>query len=96
MPGPADAPSWGPASGCGSVEQQKLKIDWILCDGYSLCADLAPEVIDLDEWGYPIIRPGAIAASELKDVKRAVDSCPMSALTLVPLNADRRGSGSAG
>ncbi len=69
---------------------QKLRIDWILCDGYSLCSPEAPEVIDLDEWGYPIIRPGVIAEHELKDVKRAVGACPMSALSLVPQDFDKR------
>ncbi len=68
----------------------KLRIDWILCDGYSLCSPEAPDVIDLDEWGYPIIRPGPIAECELKDAKRAVGACPMSALSLVPLDFDKR------
>ena len=70
--------------------EQKLRIDWILCDGYSLCGDLAPDVIDLDDWGYPIIAPGPIHPAHLRDVKKAVAQCPMKALKLVPADADRR------
>jgi ferredoxin len=69
---------------------QQLRVDWILCDGYSLCADFIPEVIDLDEWGYPIIQPGPIHPSLLKDARKAVDSCPMRALILEPIPSERR------
>ena len=77
-------------AGWGAVMDVKLRIDWILCDGYSLCSPEAPDVIDLDEWGYPIIRSGVIAEHELKGVKRAVGACPMSALSLRPLDFDKR------
>lgn len=68
----------------------KLKVDWIKCDGYGLCGDLAPELIDLDEWHYPIIPTGSIDRGLLYAAQRAVDCCPMKALTLVPLSADER------
>lgn len=71
-------------------EAHQLRVDWILCDGYSLCGDQIPEVIDLDEWGYPIIAPGPIHPSLLKDARKAVDSCPMRALILEPVPAERR------
>ena len=70
--------------------EHKLRIDWILCDGYSLCGDAAPDVIDLDEWGYPIIASGPIHPEHVRDVKRAVAQCPMKALKLVAADADRR------
>ena len=59
-----------------------LRVDWIRCDGYGLCGDLAPDVIELDEWRYPIIRPGPVAPRDLDVVRRAVDCCPMRALIL--------------
>jgi hypothetical protein len=31
----------------------QLRIDPIDCRAHGLCAELFPEVIDLDEWGYP-------------------------------------------
>ena len=35
-----------------------LVIDRIKCDGHGVCADLVPELIELDDWGYPIVRGG--------------------------------------
>lgn len=68
----------------------RLRVDWIRCDGYGLCGDLLPDVIDLDEWRYPIVRRGPIDATLLHDAQRAVDCCPMDALVLEPVDADRR------
>ena len=68
----------------------RLRIDWIRCDGYGLCGDLLPDVIDLDDWRYPILPPGPIDRSLLDDVQRAVDCCPMKALRLERVPHDRR------
>ncbi len=68
----------------------RLRVDWIRCDGYGLCGDLAPDLIALDEWRYPILRAGAVDASLVNDARRAVDCCPMKALFLEPLPAERR------
>lgn len=59
----------------------ELRIDPIACTGHGLCADLLPELIELDEWGYPIIRdsvPPALASH----ARRAVNACPALALRL--------------
>ena len=34
---------------------RRLKIDRIRCDGHGLCAELLPELVELDDWGYPIL-----------------------------------------
>ena len=67
-----------------------LKIDWILCDGYGLCGDLAPDLIALDDWRYPILDPGPVDRDRLHEAQRAVDCCPMKALRLESLEARRR------
>jgi ferredoxin len=59
-----------------------MHIDRITCDGSGLCAELLPELIRLDEWGYPIIEPGPIPDELLTHAKRAVDACPVLALRL--------------
>ena len=33
----------------------RLRFDPIACDGHGVCAELLPERIALDDWGYPII-----------------------------------------
>ena len=61
----------------------RIEIDRIACDAYGACAELLPEGIDLDEWGYPILAPGNVPAHLLDLAKRAVDGCPVLALRLV-------------
>lgn len=64
-----------------------IEIDRIACDAYGTCAELLPEGIDLDEWGYPVIAPGNVPAHLLDIAKRAVDGCPVLALRLVKVAA---------
>ena len=59
-----------------------LQIDRIRCDGHGLCAELLPELIRLDDWGYPIINAGTVQASLVDHARRAVDACPVLALRL--------------
>ena len=59
-----------------------FRIDWIRCDGYGLCGDLAPNLIGLDDWRYPILPRGPLDPRDVEDARRAVDCCPMRALAL--------------
>jgi ferredoxin len=61
---------------------EHIEIDRIRCDGHGLCAELLPEMIVLDDWGYPIIKDGAVPLSLLVHAQRAVDACPVLALRL--------------
>ena len=64
------------------MSELELWIDRTKCDGHRLCAELFPERIRLDDWGYPIIAPGAIPASLMPHAQKAVDTCPVLALAL--------------
>ena len=59
-----------------------IRVDPIACDGHGLCAELFPERIRLDDWGYPIIDPAPIAGSLVGHARRAVSQCPKLALRL--------------
>jgi ferredoxin len=61
----------------------QISIDRIRCDGHGLCAELLPEMIRLDDWGYPIIAPGPVPEALLPLAQRAVQSCPVLALAVV-------------
>lgn len=63
-----------------------LKIDPIGCTGHGLCAELLPERIVLDDWGYPIPDPRPIPGELLGAARRAADACPKLALLIA---ADR-------
>jgi len=59
-----------------------LAIDRIACDGHGMCAELLPERIDLDEWGYPIISAEPISPQLVGAARRAAARCPVLALRL--------------
>jgi ferredoxin len=60
----------------------RLVIDRIACTGHGLCAELFPEHLALDEWGYPIQSPGPIPGALTRHARRAVAACPALALRL--------------
>ncbi len=60
----------------------KLSVNPIACTGHGLCADLIPEWIRLDDWGYPIVDPRPIPPELLDHARRAVSACPTLALNL--------------
>jgi ferredoxin len=66
----------------GAAAGQVFQIDRIACDGRGVCAELLPELIALDDWGYPIFRPGTIPNELLDLARRAVEDCPVLALRL--------------
>lgn len=61
---------------------KQLVIDRIRCDGRGLCAELLPEMIRNDDWGYPIIAPGPLPEHLIPLARRAVEVCPVLALAL--------------
>ena len=61
------------------MSQQRIVIDRIACDGAGVCAHLAPSVISLDPWGYPIIGE----TIDVDQARRAVRGCPQRALHLL-------------
>ena len=69
---------------------EKLRLDPIACTGHGLCAELFPERIWLDEWGYPVIEDGELTPELLTHARRAVEACPTLALRL---ERERRAAG---
>jgi ferredoxin len=68
----------------------RLIVDPIACDAHGLCAELLPELITLDDWGYPIIHEPQVGDRLLGLTRRAVAACPTLALALVDEAADDR------
>jgi ferredoxin len=60
----------------------RLLVDPIACDGRGLCAEILPELITLDDWGFPIIRDGDVPASLVAEAREAVRVCPKLAFKL--------------
>ena len=63
------------------VKGPTLRIDPSLCDGVGICAHLAPDLIALDSWGYPIIDDHVLTRKRhLRQADSAVSACPKNAL----------------
>lgn len=60
----------------------RLTVNPVTCDGRGLCAEVAPEVVTLDDWGYPILPARAVPAKWLTHAREAVRLCPKLALRL--------------
>jgi sulfoxide reductase heme-binding subunit YedZ len=62
---------------------QRLRVDPVRCTGHGLCAELLPELIILDGWGYPLLADRLVPASLAGRARRTVTDCPALALSLV-------------
>ncbi|RII08716.1 NADH-quinone oxidoreductase chain 1 [Streptomyces sp. YIM 130001] len=74
-----------PATGeqsLGSSSGEKLAVDWTLCQGHGLCADIVPELIRLGPDGFPAVADAAVPLALRGHAQRAVRRCPALALRL--------------
>ena len=62
--------------------ETQLRVNPIACTGHGLCAELAPELVTLDEWGYPIVTGLPVPHGLKRTARRAVANCPALALAL--------------
>jgi ferredoxin len=64
------------------VSRFRLVLDPTACDGHGLCAELFPEGVRLDDWGFPVLT-GRVPDEQLGHARRVVSACPALALRLV-------------
>ena len=67
----------------------RVRVNPIACEAHGMCAELLPERITLDEWGYPMIDGSRWPAPSVEHAMRAAQACPTFAL-LVEARARRR------
>lgn len=60
----------------------RLLLRPISCHAHGLCAELLPELVTLDEWGYPIIADPDIPPELRAHARAAAAACPTLALQL--------------
>jgi ferredoxin len=64
--------------------RRELRVNPLACAGRGLCAEIAPELIALDDWGFPMIDVGTVPPGLMPAAQAAVRSCPVLALRLKP------------
>jgi ferredoxin len=67
-----------------------VRINPIACEAHGMCAELLPERITLDEWGYPLLDETPLHGSQVEHAIRAARACPTFAL-LVQRERSSRG-----
>lgn len=60
----------------------RLRLNPLACDGVGLCAHMAPDVVVLDSWGYPMLPTHELRGAAGRQAERAVRGCPRAALFL--------------
>ena len=60
----------------------RVRVNPIECTAQGLCAEIFPEWIALDEWGYPAIDDQPVPVQLVKEARRAAAACPTRALRL--------------
>jgi ferredoxin len=68
----------------------RIRVNPVACDGFGFCAEILPEVISIDEWGFPIVSRGPIPAGLEAEADRAVRWCPRRALALEEREEENR------
>jgi ferredoxin len=70
--------------------RHQLRVNPIACTGHGMCAELLPEIIELDPWGYPILAAPDVPRHLLEHARRAVDACPTLALLMDEVSSKHR------
>jgi ferredoxin len=59
-----------------------IRVNPIACEAYGYCAELLPELVTLDEWGYPVVDGSPVPPQLLELARRAARDCPRRAFLL--------------
>jgi ferredoxin len=65
-----------------SSRAHRLRVNPIACEAHGMCAELLPERIVLDEWGYPLLDERPLNDELVDHARRAAQACPTFALLL--------------
>jgi ferredoxin len=60
----------------------RITVDPVACEAYGYCAEILPEAIVLDEWGYPIVDDRPLPVELMALAKRTARDCPKRAITV--------------
>jgi ferredoxin len=60
----------------------RIRVNPIDCKAHGVCAEMLPEWIELDEWGYPILDGEELPEQLMAHARRAARACPTLAIVL--------------
>jgi ferredoxin len=65
----------------------RIKLNPIACEAFGYCAELLPELVSLDEWGYPVVDGRPVPAHLVALATQAAKGCPRRAFIVEDANA---------
>jgi ferredoxin len=60
----------------------RVRVDPVACEAFGYCAELLPERVGLDEWGYPVVDGTPVDGALVELASRAAAGCPRRAVHL--------------
>ncbi|MEI2811566.1 MAG: ferredoxin [Nocardioides sp.] len=61
----------------------KISVDFTLCESNGVCEAMAPDVFELDDDNFLVVKTDQVTAENATEVNRAVAGCPRAAISLV-------------
>ena len=61
----------------------RVTVDNAVCQGHAQCYQICPEVFDIDDAGYSVLRTDVVPPGQEEAAKDAVLSCPEGAIKIV-------------
>lgn len=65
-------------------DAMRVEVDPNICEGHGQCQAVAPEVYDLDDDGYCLIRNPEVAPDLESRAREGALACPVQAITVTP------------
>ncbi|MGL5808716.1 MAG: ferredoxin [Nocardioides sp.] len=59
-----------------------VKVDFDLCDSNAVCESLAPDVFEIDENDFLMVKTEEVTDKNRARIERAVASCPKNAISI--------------
>ena len=60
----------------------KVQIDAGICAGFGVCLGLSPEVFELHDDGYAVVKVAEVPPEHEEAVRTAVSQCPSNAISV--------------
>ncbi len=60
----------------------KVHVNSRICAGFGICLGIAPEIFELHDDGYAVVRVSEVKPEDEDAMRRAVSQCPAQAISL--------------
>ncbi len=58
----------------------RVEVDRDRCEGNAVCVGIAPDLFDLDDEDYAVVKADPVPEDQVEPAQRAIEECPRAAL----------------